>query len=126
MQHGVLLAPAVAESFSFAKSSGQTMAIAMATATACSKAASNNRQAAATAFAATAVSSVEQGVVETFAKSQVNPLLCHRIYVQLLRQARRLDLLAQQHTVLPYWHFMTFGGCLVIDQLLVGSWSADF
>jgi hypothetical protein len=109
-------APAVAESFSFAKSSGQSMAIAMATATASSQAASNNRQAAAAAFAATAVSCVEQGVVETFAKSQVNPALCHRllhavtIYAHSLRQARRLHLLVEQCTVLPYWNCMTYGG----------------
>lgn len=69
-------APTVAESFSFAKTSGQkeTTAIALATATASSRAASNNRQGAATAFAATAVSSVEQGVVEVFAQSQVTCL----------------------------------------------------
>lgn len=54
-----------------AKSSGRTSAIAEATASASAQAAAANTQAAANAFAATASAAVSQGVVDTFAQSQV-------------------------------------------------------
>jgi hypothetical protein len=57
-----------------AKAANKTEAIVSATATASSGVATKSREAAGSAFAATATAAVEQGVVEVFARSQVRYL----------------------------------------------------
>jgi hypothetical protein len=75
----LLLILAVTTSFAVAKAANKTDAIVTATATASSRVATKNREAAGSAFAATATAAVEQGVVEVFARSQVSSLPCNRI-----------------------------------------------